>query len=147
MSGGKDPSSSRVSTKVLVPTIVLVGIVLGLIADLAQGAQSGAMPPPFGPSHPGFDALGAYHTILSALGIVLLLALLTVYGRTYRQTHGTFPLGLIVVFSSLLFQEVVSSPLFSEFFENTPLMAGFAGPVADTFRVIAYIVFLYISLE
>jgi hypothetical protein len=41
----------------------------------------------------------------------------------------------------------VSSPLFAQFFEHTPLVAGAAGPVADTFRIIAYIVFLWISLQ
>jgi hypothetical protein len=135
------------SADVLVPLIVLVGIAIGVAADLAQGTQNGNAPPPFGPSQPGFNTVGAYHVILSTLGIVLLLALLTVYARTYRQTHGLFPLGLIVVFSSLLFQEVVSSPLFAQFFEHTPLVAGAAGPVADTFRIIAYIVFLWISLQ
>jgi hypothetical protein len=140
-------TSSREASKVSVIVVVLAAIAIGLIVDLTQGARSGAIPPPFGSAQAGFDTPGGYHVILSTLGIVLLFALVVVYGRTYGRTHGIFPLGLIVVFSSLLLQESVSSPLFAQLFENTPLTASFPVLVADTFRDVAYIVFLYISLE
>src|ERR1017187_5708105 len=103
--------------------------------------------PPFGPPSSGFNLTGAYHIILSTLGIVLLISLIVVYARTYRQTRGRFSLGLLVIFSSFLFQEIFSSPLLSHLLEHTPFAVGFAGPIADTFRIIAYAIFLYISLE
>jgi hypothetical protein len=130
-----------------VPVIVLVGIAIGLIADFVQGAQIGVMPPPFGRSEASFNTIGALHVILSTLGIVLVVTLLVVYARTYRQTRGRFPLGLLAIFSALLFQELVSSPLLSHYLQNTALSSGSVGPVADTFRIVAYIIFLYISLE
>ena len=77
----------------------------------------------------------------------LLVALILVYARTYKQTKANFILGLLVVLFALLLQSLLTYPLLLEL-ELTP---GFAfavfSPVADIFTIIAYAVFLYLSLE
>lgn len=77
--------------------------------------------------------------------MALLVALIIVYARTYLQTKANFILGLLVVLFALLLQALLTYPVILE------LETGFAievfSPVADVFTIIAYTVFLYLSLE
>lgn len=102
---------------------------------------------PFGPSF-GFNTALEYHSILSTVSIALLVSLLFVYARIYTQTRANFILGLFIVLLALLLQNLLQYPLLHPFIDNTPLeVAGFSSPVSDIFTIIAYTVFLYLSLE
>jgi len=124
-------------------------VILVLCAGIAAGTALAALPAPPGP-RPGpypramFDDVA---TVLSAVGIALLIALLVVYAKTYRETRSKFALGLLVVLAALLGQSLVSSPILFRALDH------FGGPLAplvlaaEMLKAAAFAVFLYLSLE
>ena len=124
---------------------VFVGIVVG---ELTYLYLLDTIPRFFrGPGLVGNAALYLeYHSILSTVSISLLIALLIVYGRTYVQTKANFVLGLNIVLLALLLQNLLTYPILRPFFPIAPGTSIFS-PVADIFTIIAYAVFLYLSLE
>jgi hypothetical protein len=131
-------------SKVWVPAVITLGALIGAVSYYvaSQTAQFPRFGGPFGP-----DAYLEFHIIFSTIGMALLVALILVYARTYQQTRANFILGLLVVLFALLLQSLLTYPLLLEL-ELTPRFA-FAvfSPVADVFTIIAYAVFLYLSLE
>ena len=135
---------SRLSGKVWVPVVLLIGTVAGIFSYMYT--LSTLAPRPGGLFDPA--AFLEYHSILSTISISLLVALLVVYGRTYTQTKANFMLGLIVVLLALLLQSLLNYPVLHPYIDNTPLESmTISSPVADVFTIIAYTVFLYLSLE
>jgi len=139
--GGKK-SRGRVPALVWVLGVLLAG---GIVGELSYLFISGSVPQ--FPNGPDFAFL-QYHSILSTVSIALLFALLVVYGKTYVQTKANFILGLIVVLLALLLQNLLTYPIIHPFIDNTPFESmSISSPVADVFTIIAYTVFLYLSLE
>ncbi len=149
---GKKPSRP---TRLWVPFVVFIGALVGslnyslllsLIVILPPPPQFGGFPEQ--QAIMAFETLLAVHIILSTVGIALLVALVVVYAQTYRATRANFVLGLMVVLLALLFQNILSYPVFYPFINITALRAiNYSSPIADAFMVIAYTVFLYLSLE
>ena len=139
--------ASRTSGKLWVPIVFLIGTVAGIISYLYTLSTI----PEFGPGFGGPFGPGAfleYHSVLSTISISLLVALLVVYGKTYTQTKANFILGLIVVLLALLLQSLLNYPILHPYIDNTPFESmTISSPVADVFTIIAYAVFLYLSLE
>ena len=107
-------------------------------------------PAPGGPGVDVFMTYLAFHVILSTVSIGLLLALISVYLRTYSRTKAAFMLGLLIVLFALLLQNLVTYPLLNPFINFQPLAFssfGLSSDLADVFTIIAYTVFLYLSLE
>jgi len=146
-SGDRGKRTGGLVAKLWVPVVLFIGTLFGVIAfEIAQ--EIGGFPRigPFGRPIP-FNVFLEFHIIFSTVGMALLVALIVVYARTYVQTKANFILGLLVVLFALLLQALLTYPLLLEF----ELAPGFAievfSPVADTFSIIAYTVFLYLSLE
>jgi hypothetical protein len=101
------------------------------------------------PFQPGFgpETFGELHIILSTVSVSLLIALLVVYGRTYLETKANFILGLLVVLFALLLQSLTVFPVILGIAEHQPILPEFTSNVADAFTIVAYTVFLYLSLE
>jgi hypothetical protein len=144
-SNGGEPQKRSVAGKLWVPVVVIVGTILGIASykiatELSGFPHFNRFGQPFGP-----DVYLEFHIIFSTVGIALLVALIVVYARTYLQTRANFILGLLVVLFALLLQSLLTYPVLLE------LETGFAievfSPVADVFTIIAYTVFLYLSLE
>lgn len=136
-------TSRRVSPATWTLVVIAVGIVLGVLLALIP------RPDRLGPApRPGmFQTLDDIDVILSTIGILLLLALLAVYAKTYSDTGARSALGLIFVLSAFLFEAVLSSPVLFGAFGHA---LGELGPfvlVADGFRVSALVAFLYLSLQ
>ncbi|MHB1907498.1 MAG: hypothetical protein ACYCQJ_01350 [Nitrososphaerales archaeon] len=90
----------------------------------------------------------AVHVILSTVSIALLSALSFVYLRIYRQTKARFSLGLLIVLFALLLHSILDYPLIFPFIDNTTLgSTGFSSPISDFVAIVAYTVFLFLSLE
>jgi hypothetical protein len=153
---GKNPAG-KVSPALWVLFVILLGALVGVLSYVLVINTFSYYPfmfrgPP-GPEGNGFAVFASYlafHIILSTVSIALLLALIAVYTRTYAKTHASFILGLLVVLLALLIQNLVSYPLLNPFINIEPLdltKFGLASPVADVFTIIAYTVFLYLSLE
>jgi hypothetical protein len=134
-------------SKVWVPAVIFLGALIGAVSYYI--ASQSAQFPRFGRLGEFFaaDAYLEFHIILSTIGMALLVALILVYARTYQQTKANFILGLLVMLFALLLQALLTYPLLLEL-ELTPRFA-FAvfSPVADFFTIVAYAVFLYLSLE
>lgn len=139
------------TSKLWVPIVILIGGIAGVLlylwslVDYYSYFGFHREYPFFQGGFPG--AFGEFHIILSTVGIALLAALLVVYGRTYRQTKANFVLGLLVVLFALLLQSILTSPIIVGLIEHESVIHGFYSPAADVFTIIAYTVFLYLSLE
>lgn len=130
--------------KLWVPIVIFIGAVIGAISYELTIQMSGF--PPFGRPFAVYVYLGL-HIILSTIGMALLVALIIVYARTYVQTKANFILGLLVVLFALLLQSLLTYPVLLEIeVAPRPAIEVFS-PVADFFTILAYTVFLYLSLE
>lgn len=120
-------------------------VVLGIGA--LAGVGLALLPAPT-PPYPREEFLGrTLHILLSAMVVALLTALLVVYAKVYADTGARFALGLLLVLAFLLFQAVLVFPLLlglvGLFYEGPFRVA----PFSDTLGIVAYSVFLYLSLE
>lgn len=137
----------RSSIKLLVPIILLVGAVIGLVSALdlqTEFPRNGFGPP--GPSFGPYEYL-QFHIVLSSISLALLAALLVVYANSYAKTRANFLLGLLVVLFALLLQALLQYPLLHLIMNSTVEIDAFYSPVSDAFTIVAYSVFLYLSLE
>lgn len=139
----------KYSNRVWVPAVLLVGILLGalssLLAPVPEEPRFERLPGVFFSFTP--EPLLQLHVFVTTIEIVLLVALLVVYVKIYADTKANFSLGLVVVLAALLLNTLFSYPL----------LLGLVGPVsvrpgdfiifADVFMIVAYTVFLYLSLE
>jgi hypothetical protein len=142
----KERKPSRTSRKLLVPIIILVGAVLGLVAAL--NLQSEFPSNPFGFPFPGAPSLYLEeHVVLSTISLALLAGLVVVYSRSYIITKANFMLGLLIVLFALLLQGLLQYPLLHLAMNIDVGEGDFSSPVSDLFTIIAYSVFLYLSLE
>jgi len=134
--------------KLLVPAVLLTGILLGALSSLASPAPE----EPRFEHFPGFFSFNPapflqFHVFLTTIQIVLLVSLLTIYVKVYIDTRANFSLGLVIVLFALLLQALFSYPLFLGMVGPVPVGQGEFLFDADIFMIIAYSVFLYLSLE
>lgn len=144
MSEPAETGPARRGMWIWVLATVAVGLALGALVSLFTVPPHG--PPPGGLSA-GVPWLGRAATILSGLDLVLLVALVFVYLRTYLQTRARFALGLVLFLIALLVQIVTISPaVFAAFGQGPGRLAPFV-VLAALFEAIALVVFLALSLE
>ena len=122
-------------------------LVLGL--GVALGVLLAAIPlPDVDPRPPfRFERFEDVAVVLSTVAVALLVALLVVYIRTYRDTQANFALGLVLVRIALLVQSVLTSPVLLGAFGHR---LGGLGPFfffAEAFKAAAFSLFLYLSLQ
>lgn len=138
--------------------VLLVGAIVGIISFLLIAPhlviRGGGGPFPFFGSSMNIGELFTFiaeHIILSTVSIALLVSLVIVYARIYRQTKANFALGILIVLIALLFEAILNYPILllmttpggvpiSEFSYSLPTLA-------DVFTIVAYTVFLYLSLQ
>jgi hypothetical protein len=134
-------------SKVWVPVILVIAILLGLVLGETVSLPPYVCPPYYCP--PAFllsvQRALMLHVILSTIEIVLLVSLVAVYIRVYLETRANFSLGLIIVLGALLVHSVLSFPLVLSYLP-TLLGSGLFFPYTDLLTIIAYTVFLYLSL-
>jgi hypothetical protein len=141
---------TRIS-KVWVPVVLVIAVLLGLV--LAETIPSPPVCPAGYYCPPEYFFLlsvrGALilHVILSTIEIVLLVSLVMVYLKVYADTRANFSLGLIIVLGALSVHSFLSYPLVVN--EIGPVLygSGLFFPYTDLLTIIAYSVFLYLSLE
>ncbi len=124
--------------------VVLVGVVAGVALALLGPA---AMAPPGPHSGPAPAVSFRAPLFVSGLDLVLVLALLGVYVRTFTETRARFALGLVVVLFALFFETLVTSPAVFGAFGYVPGNLGFFFLLGGIFEAAAFAVFLYLSLE
>lgn len=139
---------TRRPTKLWVVVVLVIGVLVGLLLSAAPTPAR----TPSGAGHgPGWafqlETATDYDVILSTVGIALLVALLVVYARVYADTKAGFILGLVVVLLALLLESVLSSPLVYGAFGSAAGDLGTFLAFADVFKVVAFTLFLYLSLE
>ncbi len=148
-SSGDEKASKSFRSLLWVIIVLLIGTIAGIILFLFVASHIiiiGGGPPP-----PGFIAgiltFLAEHIILSTVSVALLISLVLVYGRIYRQTRANFSLGIFIVLLALLFQAILNYPILELYLVNNLGPTAFSSPLADVFTIVAYAVFLYLSLE
>jgi hypothetical protein len=136
-------------SKVWVPVILVLAVLLGLV--LAEMIPSPVCPFGYYCPPPVFYLLSVrgalmLHVILSTIEIVLLVSLVAVYIKVYAETRANFSLGLTIVLGALLVHSFLSYPLVVN--EIEPILYGsLFFPYTDLLTIIAYSVFLYLSIE
>ena len=140
--------TKKAPSKFWVPIVLLLGGVVGVLLYLWSVMNEYYN---FGferfPFQSGFETFGELHIILSSISVALLIALLVVYGRTYLQTRANFIFGLLIVLFALLLQSLLTFPVILGIAEHVPIRPHVSSNIADIFTIIAYTVFLYLSLE
>jgi hypothetical protein len=121
-------------------------VLIVLVIGLAAGYLLSLIPQPSGvigpPSPERF-----FHVILSTTIVALLTALLVVYSKVYVDTGARFALGLLVVLGIFLFEALLTFPLLLGFL-RFPVEGAFRVlPFSDGLVVLAFSIFLYLSLE
>jgi hypothetical protein len=139
----------KYSNRIWVPIVLLVGILLGIlssyVAPQAEEPRFEHLPGPFLTFTP--EPLLQFHVIVTTIQIVLLVALLLVYVKVFVDTKANFSLGLVVVLAALLLNTLFSYPLLLGLSGPVSVRAGGFLLFADIFMILAYTVFLYLSLE
>ena len=133
------------SGKILVPIIILIGIIVGIAASFAL-LEVPSYEPPYSFRYFVWSFL-AFHVILSTVALVLLIALLFVYLRIYSETRARFALGLGIVLGALLLHGIFTYPLLLPTPRDFWIIPGPFFDSGDILMIIAYTVFLYLSLE
>ncbi len=134
---GKHPS------KLLVLFVLVVGAIAGVMMYLIANvyALSGSS------AQIQDGALRLVHVVMTTISIVLLIALLVIYTGTYLSTKANFALGLWIVLLALLLRFILTYPIVLDFTEHISLLNNPLAPISDAFTVIAFSLFLYLSLE
>jgi hypothetical protein len=139
-------SKSRGASKLWVPVVLALGLAIGsLLAQVIPTPQYD-----FGPD--SFFLLSIHyalvlHVLLSTLEVVLLASLVIVYANVYAETRANFSLGILVVMGALLLHSVFSYPLLVNEVGPVLMGSGLLFPYTDILTIVAYSVFLYLSLE
>lgn len=135
---GRRPSKLAVVLVLIVGTIA--GVIVSLIADAYASNGSG-------PGAIQAGALRVSHIIMTTVSITLLVALVVIYARTYAATKAHFSLGIWIVLLALLLRSLLTYPVVLDFAEHLPFLDNPLSPISDAFTVIAFALFLYLSLE
>ena len=125
-------------------TLIVLGIGIGL-GVLLTLVPHGPRPGP-GPGPDPYAGIEALDVVLSAVSLACIVALILIYARTYAEMGAKFALGLVFVLAALLFQAILSSPLFLSFGHELGPFGPF-GLGADALKAAAFGAFLYLSLQ
>jgi len=151
----KDQSKSRGPSKIWLPIVLIIGGLIGaLVYEATYPRQQIFYRFPFRTFSFEYETLRAFHIILSTVGIALIIALIVVYARTYLQTKANFIFGLLIVLFALLLQALLTYQVFLNIVGPGPSIievgqmgSSISSLIADIFMIVAYTVFLYLSLE
>lgn len=143
MGASGEQKERKAPSKLWVPFVIGIGILLGLIFSFT-------FPAPFERFESApiiLDPIFTLHVVLSTVSITLLVALLVVYLGVYSKTQANFALGINIVLAALLAESLLEYPLFLGLAGRFPIGHGPFLDTADIFTIIAFAVFLYLSLE
>jgi hypothetical protein len=140
------PRPARLGALGWVLVVLVLGTAIGVGIALLVGTPPGP-PGPGGGAGPGPAPIVRPTSILSGIDLVLVLALLFVYLRTYWETRARSALGLTFFLAALTLQTSFTSPLLFGVFGFGP---GGLAPfllVSAAFETVALTLFLYLSLD
>ena len=137
------PEEKKGPSRLWIPVIILIGLLLGVAISFF------VQEPPFFWHYAPFELQEAlmFHIVLSTIGVTLLVSLAMVYMKVYAETGARFSLGLVVVLLALLIQSLIQYPLFLGLVGGYAISQEQFLPFADIFTIVAYTIFLYLSLE
>jgi hypothetical protein len=132
---------------VCVPIVLAAGVALGLVELVLWPVRGGpGGPPPHGAGPAPLGLVEAF-TLFSAVDLALLIALVVVYLRTYRDTRAQFALGLVAFLFVLLFEAIANSPFVFAVFGFGPGPLGPFLAIGAALEMAALALFLVLSLE
>jgi hypothetical protein len=86
-------------------------------------------------------------TVISILNTALIIALLYIYAKIYRNIKSKFTAGLILTMFVLLLYAISSNPLLQILFGFRAFGMGPFAMIPDMFATVALVILLYLSLE
>ncbi|MGI0055264.1 MAG: hypothetical protein ACREB9_00365 [Thermoplasmata archaeon] len=140
----ESPSEKSWSAEIWLTIVVAIGVAAGAILALALRLPPGLYPPGTPPLPPWVAQIGV---IFSTLSLVLLLALLSVYVRSYRTTRAPYLLGLVIFLVVLFVEITINSPLVLTGFGLGPGILGRFFALGGILMSAALSILLYLSLQ
>ncbi len=126
--------------------VIACGAAIGGVLWISHPVSAAAGPPPHG-GPAGSTNLGRIAGVVSLVDQALLVSLIVVYVRTYRDTKARFALGLVVFLLALTVQSASSSlPVIGALGFGFGALGGFF-LLSAVFESLALAIFLYLSLE
>lgn len=137
------------SWNAMIWVLVVLAIGLGAGTVLALAVHVPANPPMPGSGVPPPPPVAVTQAVVlfSTLSVVLVAALLVVYGRIYRATGAPYVLGLLVVLGAVLCGTVLNSPILFTAFHLGPGNLGRFLALSDLLLSAGLAIFLYLSLQ
>jgi heme/copper-type cytochrome/quinol oxidase subunit 4 len=139
------PGGKKGPSKIWLPIILGVGFVAGVILSFFVPERLPFAFYRYAPFELEWSIM--FHVILSTISIALLISLVVIYLNMYSETGARFALGIVIVLFALLVQSFIQYPLFLGLVSQYPPGQGSFLSFADIFTIIAYTIFLYLSLE
>lgn len=133
--------------RIWVPLVVMFGLLAGLLLASLPSPVYGPLPRHGHHFGPHFQTAEDVDIILSTVSIVLLIALVAVYVKVYAETGASFAVGLVTVFLALLLHSIATWPPVYGAFGTTAGELGSFLLISNIFKVTAFTILLYLSLE
>lgn len=139
------PLRKQGASRIWVLVVLVLGILLGVLLALTVHLNI----PPGGPRQfflLSIERALQLHVILETIEMVLLVSLVFVYARIYSETRANFSMGILIVLFALLVHSILSYPLAAN--QIGPILVGSGPffPYPDILTIIAYSIFLFLSL-
>ena len=131
----------RQVTKLWVLVVLVVGVAMGILLSLFIQVEE------FEHFRFEIEPVLTFYIVLSTISLAMLISLLVVYSKVYVETKANFALGLVIVLGALLLHSLLSNPILLILLAPIPFGLRPFLSIADVFTVVAYTVFLYLSLE
>lgn len=155
------PARRTLNAEALVLLVLLIGIVVGFALSFNSALVPPSnpacppAPPPPAPAPPcptaptpstGFG-YAQLEVVFSVLAVALVIALLGVYLRTYRETRAPYIVGLLLFLVALLIEIVLTSPFVFVALDVAPGKLAPYQTFGQFFMDAALAIFLYLSLQ
>ncbi len=143
----------KISSISIILGLLIVAVVIGLVLTSMfplpkpPSIQNWTNPPSGSHHLPDLEAFYTAKTIISIINITLLIALLWIYIRIYREIKSRFAVGLILTMFALLFYAISSNPLLHLLYGFRAIGMGPFAMIPDLFATVALIVLLFLSME
>ena len=140
----------KISNVYLVSGLIIIAVVIGILMAIAFPLPRPPNQPPgshWEPSPSDMEAFYIAKTVISVVNTTLIIALLYIYAKIYRNIESRFTAGLILTMFVLLLYAISSNPLLQVLFGFRAFGMGPFAMIPDMFATVALVILLYLSLE
>jgi small-conductance mechanosensitive channel len=147
---GVGEQMKKVSNVYLVFGLIIIAVVIGVLMAIAFPLPKPPYQPPGSQQQPSPSDIEAFYiakTVISIVNTALIIALLYIYAKIYRNIESRFTAGLILTMFVLLLYAISSNPLLQVLVGFRAFGMGPFAMIPDMFATAALVILLYLSLE